>query len=168
MNKTKKIYNVSYLKQFIIDIDFIPLNIKIPTVRPIKYPHKVEGLYILSKLYGIKLKIQIKKRQSNLYSSYLNRCITLAIEPKGMALCCDLCKDFSHELAHHIQLTYSNENSYYYKDTKHALKFEYTAERLAYFIYKKYFSNIKELKHRQFNTYRTKADIEWLKEYLKK
>ena len=76
---------------------------------------------------------------------------------------------FAHELAHHIQyliLYDSNKDFYELKVFDDFLMLEKCAERLAYFICKKYFSNMIKFKHQWFNQYRSKTDVENLKRYF--
>lgn len=78
---------------------------------------------------------------------------------------------FPHELAHAIQYDYYPK-SQKLKRFKDRLEYEQEACRLAYFISKKYFSHVwKDIDlschHKRFNTYSSKKNIAWFKNYHK-
>ena len=80
-----------------------------------------------------------------------------------------MCFGFCHELAHHIQAItrrLTGDNSYGYQDFETGLKFERTAERLAYFVYKKYFSHVYKIKHHDFDDYKDKKSVEFYKKWF--
>ena len=91
-----------------------------------------------------------------------------------IAKCC--CEDIifcvrilSHEFAHHIQviaLHDVNKGKMKINSFKNVLRYERSTERLAYFICKKYFSNLKKYNHRSFRLYHRKSVIDSLKEFI--
>jgi len=82
----------------------------------------------------------------------------------------DMLASFSHELAHRIQYSiisqkmdqitqFDNKNIIYLSDI---VNFERIADRLAYFIYKKYFNHIYKLHHACFAAYKNKNSVKFL------
>jgi uncharacterized protein YutD len=85
----------------------------------------------------------------------------------------DLQRSFSHELAHRIQYIVIDRKfgrkriRPVYDTTSQCLEFERSAERLAYFICKEYFPSSHNWNHREFTTYRSKQDIQFLRQHWK-
>ena len=82
---------------------------------------------------------------------------------------------FSHELAHGIQWSHLQKfdkdsvNAFFTTSFERCLMYERTAERLAYFISKEYFSDIMDelnMSHRSFNAYKRQSDKDFLFKYF--
>ena len=75
---------------------------------------------------------------------------------------------FSHELAHSIQ--WRESGMCHYRDMrsfKDVLKFELSAERLGYFIFKEYFGHLFLVHHSKFSNYRNKKHRQFLADFYK-
>lgn len=81
-------------------------------------------------------------------------------------------KVFCHELAHHIQNKAVRHDGlklhdWLYEDFDRVLRYERTAEKLAYYIYKTYFEfQIKPVSAQSFSAYRSKKHVAYLKAYV--
>ena len=137
----------------------------------------IDDLKLLCSQYNIKLKIFKTKRENSYcdYGYYDNdnyAIIRLRIDKDDPIITIeDICTRFTHELAHHIQSIVRLKNKqidkYFTMSFKDILKYELTADRFAYFIYKHHFKHLGKFTHRNFNAYRNKRDIEWLKKFIK-
>ena len=79
----------------------------------------------------------------------------------------EICTEFTHELAHHLQHMILIQNRQKPScEFKKRLEFERVATRMAYFIYKQYFEHLfPDLTHRNFTSYRKKETVEWFRKW---
>lgn len=154
--------NLKYLISYIKDFDFILFNNdkKILYKDVIPLSCKIDLDILCDNYYPLKLSIRKTKKRT---SFYRRRTKTIFLNGDFIRPI-DICFMFSHELAHHIQYECEMGRKYNYTFNE-ILLFERQAERLAYFIYKKYFSHLLSIHHLNFNSYRSKEDIDFLYKY---
>jgi len=178
-----------YSKALFVNLDYLTTKIKdlpedfIFTRRNAKYfsPLILKQLKHIGLLYGVK-KITIKTDHwsENWAQCFTNEIVFYINNKKEWDISYVL-KVFSHELGHVIQSKilkndykvcdqfmyrkkYLKSKKVYFSELR---KFERAAERLGYFIYKKYFSHIKKSLHQQFTAYNKKSHFVILEEYWK-
>jgi hypothetical protein len=79
-----------------------------------------------------------------------------------------ICKVFTHELSHCIQhdiLLEGGADSPEFSSLEDVYLYERAAERLAYFIYREYFSHVIDFKHQSFSAYLSTVDKAFLAFY---
>jgi len=173
-----KVCNVNYLKKQLKDVGRVLLDNRYSNEMldgfffPLRY---YEDLRFLAAQYGAKFKLaKPRKREDN--SSFYRRSsrrIFLITNSAGFIGTWDVCRIYTHELAHAIQhnvmLAYG-VNDYPATKLSEVYLFERTADRLAYFIYKKYFYSpcTGFLTHRNFKAYRSKESLEFLYNFRKR
>jgi len=122
-------------------------------------------LKFICKLYGCNF--EVRKYGNHGYSEK-KKLIYLATEEDGFVTTYSISKNFTHELAHRIQhIEWENNKYFTINFFEKALLYERSADRLAYFIYKEYFSHLWNFSHQVFNSYKSKSDIKFLREYLR-
>jgi len=146
-------------------------NIKSEILYKNSYPLKWhKALSQLAKKYGAKYSYLKDKTITGGYSRVEQKIYlgSYSYEKVGSV---ELCKTFSHELAHRIQHQIINKHrgrnivKPIFTKMSECLKYERMAERVANFICSEYFSNICQWNHREFSTYIKKSDISYLTEH---
>lgn len=185
MNKKQKqafnkCVDLEYLKTRILDLDtdgFFEGDNETELMKYYVFPKKYyKDLCWLSARYGAKFSLRKAKKGTTVHPSYNRerRLIIMCAEKENgylSTLC--VCKEYTHELAHHIQLQTTVEcgisplshTELGITKLSQIVLYERTADRLAYFLYKKYFSHLCDLHHAQFSAYRSIEDINFLKDY---
>lgn len=172
MNTFEKCTNIDYLKNRII-----PLGKKVcnrsseRSIKGFNFPLSwYNDLVYICKLYNGNFEIRncvsgdpaggYNTKNKLIYITTVNG----AISPYN------ICKTFTHELAHRIQHIIIEKNNSTGKLRKKYfsewLLYERVAERLAYFINKEYFEHLYKLHHRIFKSYNKKLDVVWFKNFL--
>jgi len=160
-----KAFDLEYLKTRIIPLDRDVLisnkSLDDGQMKNIHFPRNyLRDLIYITKLYGCEFRI-VKSEHSS-YNRDLQR-IRLAYSEHNFIPTYDICKVFTHELAHHIQRTIAwEEGGLLIEKLSESIKYERIAERLAYFINKLYFNHIWDLHHSSFSAYRSKSDQTFL------
>jgi hypothetical protein len=152
---TKK--DFEYLKSCIKNIDFIPCQKNPPkllykNIIPLQW--KID-LDILCDYYKVKLYLT-KDRLFNYFTGvyYGDEKQIFITSYNNNLNHKKIIKLFSHELAHHIQRMnggniWVSSLPFFYK-----CEYERQADRIAYFIYKKYFNHLYDFHHLEFSAYR--------------
>lgn len=176
------LYDLNYLKSQIIPLPFKLCNksSKFNYLKNIRFPKSYyQDLQFLCEQYDATFQINITEKEDDAYSYYdfniyktPHSIINLTVsKEKPIITRKDICTLFTHELAHHIQNMVCQQNNISCEcpTFNSALKYERIAERLAYFIYKQYFTHFcPSITHRNFNAYLSKNHIEFLKNFRKK
>jgi len=183
--KQLKLYN----KALFVNLDYLKTKIKnlpenfIFSKRNAKYftPIILKQLKHIGLLYGVKkITIETDNAEENWANCLINEIIFYINDKKEWNIEYVL-KVFCHEIGHIIQSkilknNYKVRNQFLYRKKylkskkvyfSELKKFERTAERLGYFIYKKYFSHIQKPLHQQFTAYNKKTHFVLLEEYWK-
>lgn len=125
----------------------------------------VSDIRKITRFYGGKIDFRNEKT-----ARYEKKTKTIILPTLVSATFCpseSICREFAHELSHLIQSKFTKIN-WDPKTLKDAVAYERTAERLSYFITKKYFFHLmKELciSHRNYNSYKSKKEIGWLYDF---
>lgn len=152
-----KVFISSFLENFIIKSE--SFNGKKTHDDVLEYIKK------LTKKYGGKIKyVKSSSEEIPYYEYYKNEIVLIKNHYYNGKSRKDIIRQYVHELAHLIQYLYINsfyrrKDLYNYIDSsfENQLKFELTAERLAFVLYKVHFKNAGVLfKKKDFNWYKTK------------
>ena len=148
-NKIKFLKNGDYIKK---------KNFRFP------YNFYLDLKYVC-KMYGASFELREKGNPG--YSS-ITKTIYMTPDEDRLITSDDISHFFTHELAHRIQhMQWENNKDFTINRFNKALLYERSAERLAYFINKKYFSHLHDFSHQYFSSYTTEEDISFLKKHLK-
>jgi len=171
-----KACDVEYLKTQLKDLDRPVFNSS--DHRNMKdlvfYDSYYKDLKYISSLYKVKLKIRkpYKNGDDSSFYRHRSRRIFLVTTKSGIFSNWDVYVIFTHELSHAIQHSLLCKYIEQYPITKlsQAVLYERTAERLAYFVYKKYFDvdNRNIVVPQNFSCYTSKKDQLYLYKHFHK
>lgn len=115
--------------------------------------------------YGIKFEVSLVERHCCFDPK--EKKIIMIVGPRNKNPRIKYLLAFCHELAHAIQCLADGEHRFVRKgNVERAVAYEREAERLAYFIYKRYFFGYKKIHHGVFSGYRSCEEREFLKKWF--
>ena len=175
MNNLQKCLDLEYLKTKIKKGQYLNLKnkenykLKKNIIFPIHYYNSIKKF--CKNVYNVDIIISGADEYDCYYSPNEEK-ICLYFEKESCVSIFTVQTCFFHELSHHIQKQVFN----YYDENwgKHSLefyiKFERTAERLAYFLHKEHFkidNKFEHLHHSCFSAYKSRRHINFLKKQYK-